>query len=560
MNPAYLPPLANHLWQSTLFAGMAGLLTLLLRNNRARVRHWVWLVVSWKFLIPFSALVSLGDRIHWRAAPQTTQSSLSVAMDEISRPFTSAVSMESLPAGLPAASPIPALLWGSWACGFLGISCSWWIRWRRIRAAVRTGSPVHLEIPIRAVSSTLLLEPGVFGVFRPVVLLPEGILDRLTGTQLNGVIAHELCHVYHRDNLVAAIQMFVETVFWFHPLVWWIGKRMVQERERACDEEVLQLGGEPRVYAEGILNVCKFYVRSPLRCESRVTSGDLKKRIASIMNYRIPPRLTFARKLLLAAAGVAAVGGPVLAGILNAPQSRTQSKAERLTFEVASVKPADPNAGGNAPAGMPGARGGRGGPLLRAQIVLAQATKPQEPASLSTQRNPFEAIPEPPQPSLPKGSGPPIEAIEFRGTRVPQFALRAIIVSRVGGACDMETLRRDSQSLYNTGRFSDIHLETEPGPKGVIVRFVLVERPLIQSIEYQGDDTVTVSEIQERFKQRKVQLRAQTLYHEDELGLAAVTIQELVAERGRQNITVTPLVEPIQPSTVKIIFRGEKKE
>ena len=58
--------------------------------------------------------------------------------------------------------------------------------------------------------------------------------------QLEAVIAHELCHVRHRDNLIAAIHMFVETVFWFHPLVWWIGKRMVEERERACDEEVLR--------------------------------------------------------------------------------------------------------------------------------------------------------------------------------------------------------------------------------------------------------------------------------------------------------------------------------
>ncbi len=62
--------------------------------------------------------------------------------------------------------------------------------------------------------------------------------------------------------------MFVETVFWFHPLVWWIGKRMVEERERACDEEVLRLGNEPRVYAEGILNVCKLYMESPLACVS----------------------------------------------------------------------------------------------------------------------------------------------------------------------------------------------------------------------------------------------------------------------------------------------------
>jgi beta-lactamase regulating signal transducer with metallopeptidase domain len=265
VNPAYLSPLANHLWQSTLFTGIAGLLTLALGNNRARVRHWVWLVASWKFLIPFSVLISFGGQIHWRTAPQTTQSSLSLVMDEVSQPFTVPVASPlPMSAPPPVVSPIPALLWTIWACGFLGISCSWWIRWRRIRAAVRAGSPVHLEIPIRVVSSTLPLEPGVFGVFRPVVLLPEGILDRLTAAQLKGVISHELCHVHHRGNLMAAIHMFVETVFWFHPLVWWIGKRMVEERERACDEEVLQLGSEPRVYAEGILNVCKLYVESPL--------------------------------------------------------------------------------------------------------------------------------------------------------------------------------------------------------------------------------------------------------------------------------------------------------
>jgi outer membrane protein insertion porin family len=200
--------------------------------------------------------------------------------------------------------------------------------------------------------------------------------------------------------------------------------------------------------------------------------------------------------------------------------------------------------------------------LLRAQIVPAQATKPQGPAPSSTQRNPFEAVPEPPQSPPPKVSGPTIEAIEFRGARrLPQSALRAVIASRVGGAYDMETLRRDSQALYNTGRFSNIAWETEMGPASAIVRFVVVERPLIQSIEYQGDDTVTIPEILERFKERKVNLRVEILYNDDELGRAAATVQELVAERGRQHITVTPLVESIWPhSTVRIIFRVEEKQ
>src|SRR5688572_20566277 len=207
--------------------------------------------------------------------------------------------------------------------------------------------------------------------------------------------------------------------------------------------------------------------------------------------------------------------------------------------------------------------------LLQAQIVPAQPTKPQEPASSSTQRNPFEAVPEPHEPTPQRVSGPLIEAIEFRGARrLPQDTLRAIIASRVGGIYDIETLRRDSHALYNTGRFSNVVWETEPGPAGAIVRFVVVPRPLIESIEYQGDDTVTIPEILERFKQRKVKLRAETLYFEDGLGRAATAVQELVAERGRQNITVSPLVEPIwppsafkswPPSTVKITFRVEQK-
>jgi outer membrane protein insertion porin family len=197
----------------------------------------------------------------------------------------------------------------------------------------------------------------------------------------------------------------------------------------------------------------------------------------------------------------------------------------------------------------------------RVSIVSAQTTKPQEPAPSSTQRNPFEAIPEPREEPTPKVSGPTIEAIEFRGAmRVPQSNLQVVIASRVGGAYNAETLRRDSQALYNTGRFSRIVWETEPGSAGDIVRFVVVERPLIQSIEYQGDDTVTIPEILERFRQRKVKLLVQSLYNEDELPRATATVQEFVAERGRQNITVTPLVEPIQPSTVKITFRVEKKQ
>ena len=213
-----------------------------------------------------------------------------------------------------------------WALGFLGITGAWWIRCRRIRDAVHAGSHLQLEIPIRAVSSPTSLEPGVFGVLRPVLLLPEGMFDRLTPPQVEAIIAHELCHVRHRDTLVAALHMFVETVFWFHPLVWWIGKRIVEERERACDEEVLRLGSEPRVYAEGILNVCKLYMEAPLVCVSGITGSNLRKRIEEIMGSRVGTKLDWRRKLLLVSVGIAAAGGPFAMGLVNARPTRAQSQ------------------------------------------------------------------------------------------------------------------------------------------------------------------------------------------------------------------------------------------
>ena len=73
-------------------------------------------------------------------------------------------------------------------------------------------------------------------------LLPEGLADRLTPAQFKAILAHEFCHVRRRDNFSGAVHMPVEAVFWFHPLVWWIGTRLIEERERAFEEEVLRLG------------------------------------------------------------------------------------------------------------------------------------------------------------------------------------------------------------------------------------------------------------------------------------------------------------------------------
>jgi uncharacterized protein (TIGR03435 family) len=199
---------------------------------------------------------------------------------------------------------------------------------------------------MRLVSSTARLEPGVFGIFRPVLWLPVGIGDRLDNAELEAILAHELCHARRRDNLAAAVHMAVEAIFWFHPLVWWLGARLTEERERACDEEVVRMGGEPQVYAESILKVCEFYLASPVACAAGVTGGGLKKRIEGIMGNRRLRSLSLGKKILLAVAGLMAVGAPIVAGVMALPPGHARSRvlpaAARVTAPLLALAASSP--------------------------------------------------------------------------------------------------------------------------------------------------------------------------------------------------------------------------
>jgi len=251
--------LAAHLWQSTVFALFAAVLTLAFRQNRARIRYWLWTCASLKFLVPFSWLIRLGSRLEWApAARHIAPPDVWFAIERITwitQPLTAPPPPAHVVPSAPDWTPIAIL--AVWICGAASLALLRLRLWLRIRAALRASTLLDIPAPVAIRSAPGLLEPGVVGFLRPVLLLPEGILDRLTPSELETVLAHELCHLRRRDNLFAAIHMLVEALFWFHPLVWWIGARLVEERERACDEEVLRQGSEPRAYAEAILNVCK---------------------------------------------------------------------------------------------------------------------------------------------------------------------------------------------------------------------------------------------------------------------------------------------------------------
>jgi bla regulator protein BlaR1 len=253
-----------------------------------------------------------------------------------------------------------------WVVGCAVFLVRWFIRWRRLSAAVRDGLPIDsgrevetvrrlqhrlgVRKPISIVAARTPLEPGVSGMIKPVLLWPAGIGERLEDGQVEAILAHELCHVRRGDNLAAAVHMLVEALFWFHPLVWWIGARLVDERERACDEEVARLGYEPRTYAESILKTCRLFVESPLLCVAGVTGSDLKRRIERIMKNDFGAPLNFWRRILIATTAVMAVAAPVVVAALNTPGPQTSSQPLEMATESFVSVSIKENTSGDAPA------------------------------------------------------------------------------------------------------------------------------------------------------------------------------------------------------------------
>jgi len=341
---ALSPGIGNHLWQSTLFVAVAGLLTLALRKNHARARYWLWLAASLKFLVPFSALVVIGSRLSGWHAVEGSNKGFYFVIEELIRPFP------QVPVTQPAsatflsglAKMLPALLVAGWLCGIVVVLFVWLVRYRKISLSLRHAQPLREGREVEALNrlrsvgavrkkidiflSPASLEPGIMGIARPALVWPEGISDRLEDAHLDAILAHEVWHIRRHDNLAAMVHMLVEAIFWFHPLVWWLGARLVEERERACDEEVLQLGSERQVYAESILKICEFCVGSPLACISGVTGADLKKRIVHIMTKNVASKLNFSRKLFLSVAGVLSIAMPIVYGLARPVQGRAQSQ------------------------------------------------------------------------------------------------------------------------------------------------------------------------------------------------------------------------------------------
>ena len=316
--------MTGHLIQSTVFALVAVAICLILKKQRAALRHVILLAAMLRFVIPTPWLVKAGGKL--ASCLPSRVLSLPVA-DDVARLIRRPGRLPLGPARPQSTSLADAAewLWGAGAFLSLGL----WLRGqvRKVPEA-REANAAELEAFSRglrrwrteAVALRIIpagLSPGVQGLLRPAILLPDGVISELTEAELDTVLAHEMAHLERKDLWVAAVARIITCMFWFHPLVWWMERRMLKERETACDELVLARGADASDYAGAIAKVCRLVWTGP-EAYAGIADSNLKQRMDHIMTSCIKTTTPRVLQALLGAIATVAVLLPVTGGFLQA--------------------------------------------------------------------------------------------------------------------------------------------------------------------------------------------------------------------------------------------------
>jgi uncharacterized protein (TIGR03435 family) len=280
--------------------------------------------------------------VTWVALRQSDSAPAVVAADRTARvPSTAAVLPLAVASSVPAARQLPWLQWAVtiWLLGASAFSVrllGGWamaarLRWTSTRPApiewLRAMDRLRARLGLaRAVGlrvSAMVKSPVVIGAWRPLVLVPVGMLTGLPASQLEALLMHELAHIHRHDYLVNLLQSVAEALLFYHPAVWWVSSQIRKERECCCDDAAVAMSGDVMEYVSALAELA---ASRPMRLSAvAANGGSLADRIARLLGERRPAtgkRGTVLAVVLLAAAtyGVFAQDTP------------------RPSFQVASIK------------------------------------------------------------------------------------------------------------------------------------------------------------------------------------------------------------------------------
>jgi beta-lactamase regulating signal transducer with metallopeptidase domain len=273
-------------WQLALLVCIVAAAAAVARLASPRLRHALWLVVLIKVFLPVGLTTpwSIG---HWAVGPlldalgasqATAQKdwlgSLPGEDNTVSQGIRQVALADQLTARTTAGrgmtlSALLLIIWAGGCLAFLGA-----IVWRYVKLvrAIRR-VPAIDEGPVRIALEQIALDldlrripelhstehatsPFLFGVVRPRIVLPDKLFDQLGDVELRSVLTHELVHWQRHDTWIGWFQVVGQSLYWFHPFVWWANSQLRHERECACDEAVLRLGRiDARDYGESIVRV-----------------------------------------------------------------------------------------------------------------------------------------------------------------------------------------------------------------------------------------------------------------------------------------------------------------
>jgi beta-lactamase regulating signal transducer with metallopeptidase domain/uncharacterized protein involved in exopolysaccharide biosynthesis len=296
--------LLHSLWQGALIGAGFALLRLALRKQSAQARYLAGCVCLTLMLCAPLLTLLMGP-----AAMEETSSGFS----QFATATPSATAQEI--AAAPAASSENRLLWAiqsaaiflgqaapwltaAWLCGVAFSSCKlmrgfWWVQTIR-KKETNAVNPDLLERlddlrrrlsisrPVRLLKSALIEVPTVVGWLRPVILLPASSLAGLTPGQLEAILVHELAHVRRFDYLVNIFQCLIETVMFYHPVVWWISRCIREEGEHCCDDLVVKVCGNRVAYARALATLEGLRVEMP-QLAFAASGGSLLNRVRRLL-------------------------------------------------------------------------------------------------------------------------------------------------------------------------------------------------------------------------------------------------------------------------------------
>ena len=293
--------LLHLLWQGALVAVLLAVTTSLLAGRSAHLRY----ALSCAALLAVVGLgIATGIRTYASAdaplaslAPATLSTSPSNPVVASRMPAATTPGADRLGELARAANDaLPALvtLWMAGVALFSTRLLFEWLRARRLvarstrpaseawqEAARRLAVALGVRRAVRLFESTAVAVPSVIGFVRPAILLPASVLSGLTPAQFEMILAHELAHIRRHDFLVNLLQAVVETLLFYHPAVWWISRRIREEREHCCDDLAVAVCGSPLQYARALTRLEELRAR-PLALAASANGGSLFERVRRI--------------------------------------------------------------------------------------------------------------------------------------------------------------------------------------------------------------------------------------------------------------------------------------